>query len=192
MFIISTEFVLCTTCCVTRRSRIASSDVGTRTSMMYISSLIFSTKYLVYRNQLSCTSKYIIFFVFRIWQVFIIRVQRWLKNYLECLFCSVMDLCSLLWLRPFLKIRQRTLGVLNFCNRTASCLMVTWCNLNIGLNTMYRQKIILIITFPTPNCLSCFFYFYICPYLPKYLNKKPMIPSTSLKSPKQTSSTNPH
>ena len=163
--------MLCTTCYVTRRSTIASSDTGTRTSMIYISSLIFSTKYLVYRNQLSCTSKYIIFFVFRIWQVFNIRVQRWLKNYLECLFCSVMDLCSLLWLRPFLKIRQRTLGVLNFCNRTASCLMVTWCNLNIGLNSMCRQKIILIITFPTPNCLSCFFIFISAPIFPNIIIK---------------------
>ena len=139
--------------------------------ILYIPSLIFSTNHPVYWNQLSCTSRYIIFLVFRIWQLSNIRVQRWLKNYLEWLFYSVTGVCFLLWLRYFLKIRQKTLGVLNFCNRMAPCLMVTLCNLNIGLNTILRQNAILIIKVRTPHCQSCFFIFISAPIFPNIIIK---------------------
>ena len=154
VFIISVEFTLCTTCYVMSRSSIASSDVGTGTSILYIPSLIFSTNHPVYWNQLSCISRYIIFFVFRIWQLSNIRVQRWLKNYLECLFCSVTDLCFLLWLRYFLKIRQKTLGVLNFCSRMAPCLLFKLCNLNICLNTYHKSP-------HTPLSVMFFLFLYL-------------------------------
>ena len=163
IFIIFAKFTLCTTCYMASRSRIASRNVGTRKSILYIPSFIFYSNDLVYRNKLSCISWYTILFVFITWQLSKIKVQRLLKSYLEYLFCSIADLCSFLWLRYFLKTRQRTLGVLNFCNRMASCLMVTSCKLNIDLNTMYRQNIILTIKKPHTPLSVKFFYSCICP-----------------------------